>query len=409
MTKLTSRSNYQGRHILAAGVTTDTDAHRTRINNNVLVIGPPGSGKTRHYIGPNLAWVENESLIISDTKGSLYHKLAPVLKEKGYLIRRIDFTDMTEGSGYNPLDGIRIDPETGCANEPDILTLSHCIVTDANMSSKEPFWDHAARQYLECLLSYVVDMLPESDRTLVRVQDLLDRMNSRIFTELMREVAILKPQSAASRRYKAIKDNSTAEKMDASIRGILSSHLNGLSFREAATLYQNPDKIDFASLGRQKTAVFLTVSDTDRSLDKLADMFMTQALQTLCRSADHDYPEHCRPVPVRFYLDDFATNLYIPDFDKIISVIRSREIYVSVILQSLTQLDSLYGEAAARTIINNCDQQIYLGGQDIETAKYISERVNRTPHSILTMPIDDMYVFIRGRDPLPARKHDAGF
>ena len=158
-------------------------------------------------------------------------------------------------------------------------------------------------------------------------------------------------------------------------------------------------------MGREKTALFLTISDTDRSLDGLAGIFMTQALQILCKSADHDYPKHCLPVPVRIYLDDFATNLFIPDFDKIISVIRSREIYVSVILQSLTQLDALYGMPCARTIINNCDQQIYLGGQDIETAGYISERINKTVNSVLTMPLDKMYVFIRGRAPMETRKY----
>ena len=283
------------------------------------------------------------------------------------------------------------------------MTLSHSLIKE--LSKKDPYWDQAARQYLECLISYVVDMLPESEHSLDRVQQLLDRMSGNIFFELMYEAALLKPQSVAAIRYSAIKDNKTAEKMDASIRGVLSTQLNGLASGEAAALYHKPEKIDIARMGREKTALFLTISDTDRSLDGLAGIFMTQALQILCKSADHDYQEHCLPVPVRIYLDDFATNLFIPDFDKIISVIRSREIYVSVILQSLTQLDALYGMPCARTIINNCDQQIYLGGQDIETAGYISERINKTVNSVLTMPLDKMYVFIRGRAPMETRKY----
>lgn len=158
-------------------------------------------------------------------------------------------------------------------------------------------------------------------------------------------------------------------------------------------------------LAQEKTAVFLTVSDTDRSADRLVNLFYTQALQTLCRSADRDYPDHRLAVPVRFILDDFATNTCIPDFDNITSVIRSREIYVSII-QSLSRLNALYGPEKAKTIINNCDNCLYLGGQDVETARYISVKANRTADSILNMPLGEAYLFTRGRAPQRVRKYD---
>ena len=111
-------------------------------------------------------------------------------------------------------------------------------------------------------------------------------------------------------------------------------------------------------------------------------------------------------MPVRFILDDFATNAYIPDFDNIISVIRSREIYVSIILQSITQLDALYGSRKAKTIINNCDNCLYLGGQDIETASYMSYKANKSITTILNMPLEEAYLFTRGSEPRKVEKYD---
>ena len=191
--------------------------------------------------------------------------------------------------------------------------------------------------------------------------------------------------------------------MDASIKGILTTNLDPLCFDDALALYSREEKIDFRTFGTEKTALFLTISDTDRSLDKLADAFMTQALQQLCLCADMS-PCHRLDIPVRLYLDDFANTIYIPDFDKIISVIRSREISVSVMLQSITQLITLYGESCANTIINNCDKLLYLGGQDLTTAGMIAEKANKTKDSILSMDLDDAYLFVRGARPQKARK-----
>lgn len=398
-----SRENYRGQHILANNVTVGTDTWETGINNNVLIFGPSGAGKTRHYVKPNLL-NSNESMVISDTKGSLYKEIGPQLEKRGYIVKNIDFTDLRSGSGYNPLDYIRYDAQKDLFNEQDILSLAHCIVPNTNLN--DLYWDNAARQYFAMLLGFVLEMLPEEEHTLAYVSKALELMGTKNFDTMMRELQVLHPEGTTSMRYKAIKTMERADKMVSSIRGILSTNLDPLCFDEALALYEKPDRIRFSDLGKRKTAVFLTISDTDRSMDKLAGAFMTQALQNLCRSADKDYAEHRLPIPVRFYLDDFATNLVIPDFDKIISVIRSREIYVSIILQSVTQLDSLYGAARAKTIINNCDQMLYLGGQDVDTASLISERSNKPLHTILSMPLDKAYLFIRGREPIYTEKYE---
>ena len=397
---MNSRKNYRGMHILAKNHMFSTDTWETGMNNNVLVFGPTGSGKTRHYVRPNILR-SHESMIISDTKGNLCEELGPSLCKRGFTVLNVDFTDLKKGCGYNPLDFIR---NEGRYNEQDILTLCSCLIEDAQKD--DPYWTYAARQYLACLIGYVLEVLPQNRHSLREVMHILSLMDADKFAALMEELEMIQPDSTAVLRYKAFKVISRAEKMDASIRGIVSTNLDPLCFDDACALYTKPGRIDFASIGRTRTALFLTISDTDRAMDKLANAFLTQALQILCRSADHDSPAHRLSVPVRFYLDDFATNLYIPDFDRIISVIRSREISVSVILQSLTQLNSLYGEDKARTILNNCDRQLYLGGQDIDTAHYVSQRADRTLGSILSMPLDEAWLLVRGSRPCISEKYD---
>ena len=401
-TSTNARRNYVNRHILAKGVTTCTDTWESGINN-VLIFGPSGAGKTRHYVKPNILNA-HESLIVSDTKGNLYREVGPRLEKRGYDVKVINFNDLTSGYGYNPLDYIRYDENSDTYSEQDIISLA-CSLVPVSIKN-DPYWDLAARQYLEVLIGYVLEALPKEEHTLEYVVKTMHMMGSRELDNLMLELEALNPKGTTAIRYKSVRGISAAEKMDASIKGILSTNLDTLSFNDALALYKKPDRIDFMSLGKRKTAIFLTISDTDRSMDKLANAFVTQALQNLCRSADRDYADNRLPVPVRFYLDDFATNVVIPDFDKVISVIRSREIYVSIILQSVTQLDSLYGPDRAKTIINNCDQMLYLGGQDLDTARLISEKSDQPLHRILSMPLDKAYLFIRGREALLTEKYE---
>ena len=141
-------------------------------------------------------------------------------------------------------------------------------------------------------------------------------------------------------------------------------------------------------------------------MDGIINLFYTQALQTLCEEADKHTKDGRLPVPVRIILDDFAANVEIPDFDKIISVIRSREIYVSVILQSVSQLNSMYGADRAMTIMNNCDNWLYLGGQDVTTSECIAVKANKLVDSILNMPLGEAYLFTRGEQAKMVRKFD---
>lgn len=164
--------------------------------------------------------------------------------------------------------------------------------------------------------------------------------------------------------------------------------------------------IDFAAIGQEKTAVFVTVSDTDRSMDSLVNMFFTQTMQALCDYADNACPNNRLPVPVRFILDDFATNCRIEEFPRMISSIRSRGISVMLMIQAESQLRQGYGHDG-KTIISNCDTYVYLGGNDVETAQAVSVRCDKSLKQVLYMPVGSCWVFRRGSQPVYTKLLDA--
>lgn len=388
--------------ILSKAHTISNDTWQTGLNNNDLIIGPSGAGKTRGYVLPNILQC-SESLVVADTKGSLIRQSGGILARDGYKVYEIRLTDcLSSPCGYNPLDCIRYDSAKDRFNEQDIMAVAAALAPVE--SDKDPFWDYAARTVLESLVAYVMECLPEHERTLSSVVALCGEMGSPSFERLFMELGEVSPDSFAVSRYRLYKGMAAAEKMYASVQGVLAEKLSPMAFEGAKALFSNPHKPRLESLGQEKSAVFLTISDTDRSLDRLSGLFYAQALQALIASADQS-PAHCLDVPVRFVLDDFAANVCIPDFDKAVSVIRSRGISASIILQSISQLESMYGHARALTIMNNCDHLLYLGGQDVETARHIAVKANKSVNTILDMPLDRAWLFARGQAPRLTRKY----
>lgn len=378
--------------ILANNQYRDNNTWVSGLNNNDLIIGPSGAGKTRNYVKPNIMQC-NESMVITDTKGTLYGQVGPLLKENGYEVILIDYKNLANSYGYNPFDYIRYDTVNKRYNEQDILTISTNLIPADG--TDEPFWELAARMYFSTLLAYCLEVYPKKEHNLDTVYQLFGQMIKGDFAQIISSHERLHPKSFAARQYKMFSANSKAERMHSSITGVLAEKLNTLVFPELIDVYTAEKRINFMELGEKKTAVFITVSDTDRSMDRLVALFYAQALNTLCNVADNNKDGRLS-VPIRFYLDDFATNTVIDGFDNIISVIRSREIYVSIILQSISQLNALYGAAKAKTIINNCDNCLYLGGQDVETADFIAVKANKSINEILNMPLANAFLFTRG-------------
>lgn len=392
--------------ILAKDKKMNNNTRVTGINNNDLIIGVSGSGKTRGYVRPNLQCA-NESVIVADTKNSLYEEFQPVLEQAGYEVWKLDFTDMKHSPmGYNILSAIRYDAEQDCYSERDIMLVAEAVVP---FESKDPYWDYAARLELEALIAYVMEALPEEEQHMGSVAKLAGLLSDDICTRLFEQWEAVCPDSIAVKKWKLFNNRGKNTVTQGCIELIIGEKLNPFVTEGALGFAMNPSQVDFAKMGRKKVALFLNISDMERAQDKFLNMVYTQALHILCRSADKEYQEHRLKVPVRMILDDFAASTTIPDFDKIISVIRSREIYVSIILQSITQLYAMYGVEKGQTIINNCDNCLYLGGQDVETAKYIAVKANKSANTILDMPVKDAYLFTRGQKPCRVEKCDCAW
>ena len=391
-----------GYRILADGVTVSNDTWATGLANHDLIIGPTGGGKTRGYVLPNLL-SSQESFVVTDSKGTLRRQVGGILERRGFQLLELDFTDLLHSPwGYNPLRFIRYDELRECWNEQDIITVAAALVPVEDRT--QPFWEYAARNLLEALVGYTLECLPAEEHNLTSVARLFAEAETGILDEFMREFCTVSPNSFTAMRWKGVQTYRRADKMYGSVLGILSQKISNFSFTGARELFKNPNQIDFAAISHAPTAVFVRVSDNDFSLNNLTSLFYTQALQVLMAEADKQ-PDSRLQIPVRLYLDDFS-NLTIPDMDKIISVIRSREISVSIAIQSITQLEGLYGHTQAMTIVDNCDHLLYLGGQSVETARFIGVKANKPMSTILDMPLGKAWLFERGSTPREVRKYD---
>lgn len=385
------RAAYQGNIVFTKHIAANTDSWQTGMNNNILVLGCSGSGKTRNHLKPNLMQCQG-SYIVLDTKGSLYDEMGAYLALQGYKIDQLDFTTMGGTCGYDPLHQVRI--ENGKPNQQDIIAIASAICPKEAQQS-DPFWGLAAANYLSSYIAYVFEALPEREWSMASVIKLFESGTGKI-QHLFNDLAMHNPDSYAASLFNRSKATCGAEKMHSSILGIIAANLLPFGFKGALDSYANPNRIDFSSFGREKRALFVTVDDIDHSLEGLTSLFIEQAFTRLCSSADRDYAEHRLPIPVRFILDDFA-NLNIPHIDDMLAVIRSREISATIICQTVSQLEARYGAAAANSIIGNCDRQLLLAVQDEATARYFSLRANKPAFALLETPANTWWYFERGK------------
>ena len=373
------------------------DCHETKLNNNVLVVGTSGSGKTRGIVIPNLLQASG-SYIISDPKGNLYQSYHRDLKKKGYRICKLDFTNPEKSDHYNFFEYIH--------SFQDIIKIAHMIMGEKfNENYKfDPFWNQASELLLTAVIGYIYYYFPKKDRTIRSIFSLIEEANieeegSIRGTELdrrMRRVEACDPDSYVHKYYKKFKVG--ASKTLQSILIMITAALGRFDSPEINE-FMKEDTIQITKIGREKTALFVVVSDTDRSMDNLVNLFFTQALNELCLYADTKCDNYRLPIDVRFILDDFATNCKIDNFERIISSIRSRGISTMLMIQSESQLEHAYGRAAD-TIIGNCDTYVYLGGNNLNTARAISLRCDIPLKKILYMPVSTNWIFRRGQIPV---------
>lgn len=400
-------SNYR---TLAEGVTVSNDIMETRINNNDLIIGGSGSGKTGGYIF-KLLENPNGSLIVSDTKGQLHKIFSEHLKALGYKVEVLDFVHPEKSVPYNPLRYIDVDKshlqsndmrehifhKNGRICEKDIKKLAYAIVP--SLLQDDLFWEKSAARFIAILIGICLAAFPEEEQNMNTVLKIYRSCRSpEAYSDFdVNEWAENHPNSFAAKKYMEMKNTEKSNKTWNSIMEFVNEALDPFGYEDFAPLFGGTDSFDITSLGKEKTVLFLNSSDNDPSFHILCDIFHTQALQALIREADK-HENGKLDVPVRIVLDDFAASSKINNFDNMISIIRSREISVSVIIQSLSQLKSKYDENICYTILNNCDHILYLAGHDYDTASFIAQHINKTVHSVLSLPQSQAILITEGAD-----------
>lgn len=395
----------KGKMILAKDFYCDLDDVATGLNNNVVGIGSPGSGKTRSLVAPNILQAYG-SYIVTDPKGNLYDKYNEYLKNKGYEVKRLDFVNPDKSVRYNPLAYVKSDQ--------DIMRLA-TVLASPQLSSHyqtkmDPYWEQNAGLILAAAISYLKERVKPEEQTLQNVFNLLSLVESdldstgksklsRIFERYEKVTKAIEEEIPFSvKQYNKVK--TAPPKTFSCILSTVFADLGMLDTKQMKKMMSGDD-IDIPSIGKKKTAVFVVISDTDRSLDKLANTFYTQAMNELCLFADTECKNNRLPVDVRFILDDFATNCKIDEFPRMISSIRSRGISSMLILQSESQLMNAYG-FDGKTILGCCDTYVYLGGNDLETVRSVSERCDEPPKKILNLPIGECVIMRRGEESVHA-------
>ncbi len=414
VTKRSSVVNFvprYGKRCLGKDIYISNDTRLTHLNNNDLIIGSAGSCKTGSIVYTQLKMLRDSSLIVADSKKMLHRMFRDELKKKGYKVWVLDFVNPEHSCMYNPLDYVRRNAD-GSYNEIDMMKVSKSLIPD-QMDGRDPFWAISGRAVLEFFISYALSALPEEDHNIFAVSRLYRAFTRDLGESVFADWIEDHPGTFAANRYIQIKAMQTADKTWSSILSFVNVALYPFDIEILHHIFdpdrkneaENEDKghFDIASIGKEKTVVFLNVSDTDHSIDSLVNLFYTQALQVLVNEADKNDNGQLE-VPCRIIFDDFAAGTVIPDFDKVISVIRSRDIWVTISIQSLSQLESLYSHAQSLTIQNNCDHIVYMGSNDLDSAEYIGTRAGRVPEEVLAMDRTREYLIEGGKKAILVSK-----
>lgn len=371
-------------------------------NANTLIIGAPGTGKTRSYVLPNMMNAEDESIIVLDPKGEIYDMTFSMMEEKGYCVRVLDFINPERSEvSYNPL--------FYCRSEGDIIKVSRLLVDDQKQNTQDAFWPLSSQMLCNALIGFVVKHRPPGEHNLGMIQRLIgfagvnedDPDNNKSKLDLIfDEVEKRDPDSWALSQYKTVKK--AAGKTQKSIIISLAAEFCGLMTPQIVNMMSTND-VNLKSLCQNKTVLYVKCSDTDRSRDKLVALFFTQMFQELYAIADKR-PTHTLPRPVHILLDDVGANLRIPNMDGIISTSRGRGISLSLILQSVGQLKRQYADYTS--ILNSCNNVVFLGGNDIETCQEMAMRLDKPLTSVLYKESNVIYVFRQGCKPIVTRVYD---
>lgn len=428
-----TEKDYSSNKILSQNVRIGLDGRRHRRNLNTLVIGGSGAGKTRFFGKPNLMQC-NTSFVVLDPKGEQLRDVGNLLEKEGYVIKVVDLINMNRSHCYNPFRYIK--------DDKDVLKLITNLIrntTPKGSQTNDPFWEKSETALLEALCLYLLHEAPEEEQNFTMVMEMIaaaevkedDEEYQSPLDELFERLEIRNPNSLALKQYKIYKQ--AAGKTAKSILISVGVRLSAFNLESIASLTAT-DELELDLVGERKTAIFAVIPDNDSTFNFLIGMLYTQLFQMLYYQADIVHGG-ALPVPVHFLMDEFA-NVALPDeFDKLLSTMRSRLIFVSIIIQNLAQIKGLYKDSW-ESIVGNCDTLYYLGGNEQSTHKFMSEYLGKetldtntygkssgrsgnystnyqqagrellTPDEVRLLDNDYGLLFIRGERPIFDKKYD---
>ena len=350
------------------------DCYRHKRNLNVLVVGGSGAGKSRGYALPNIMQC-NCSMVITDPKAELLRKTGGLLEKMGYEVRVFDLIHPDTSYGYNPFCYVQ--------DDKDVLRLINNLIkntTPKGSQSSDPFWEKSETALLQALMLYLIHEAPTEEQNFSMIMEMLACAQVKEDDEdfespldiLFERLEMRDPENIAVKQYHIYKQ--AAGKTAKSILISVGVRLAAFNLPQIAGL-TCVDELDLASLGEKKVALFCCIPDADTSLNYLVGMVYSQMFQTLYYVADRKYGGRL-PVPVNCIMDEWANVALPDDFEKILSTCRSRSIFCSIIVQNMSQIKALFKDSH-ESLVGNCDELLYLGGNEKETHKYISELLGK--------------------------------
>jgi len=400
------------RMILGENAIFSMDSSKTGVNNNVLVVGSTGCGKTMSISEPQLLETNNNSLIVTLTKRTLADKYLDLFENRGYEIIILDFTEPLKGTAaFDPIKYIRTDK--------DISSLAEAVVM-ANprkaTSRADPFWDDSAKLLLTAEIG-IAQYTAAKHKKKVTFSDVLsthsmldvkwstygDYSQGSTFDSIINEMKSDPKYSSAVRGWKGIKD--LPRRTFSTVVSALSPDLENMFTNEFRTAMEEMPSVDIRQITDKKTVLFVITSPVNKAASKYISLFYSTLFKELFEYAE-TLPGGRLPIPVHIICDDFATGTPVPHFAEYISIFRAKGISVTLLIQSESQLGGMYGSSDAKTIINNCDTYVYMGGMDIETCDSISARMNVPLDEVMYMPLGQVCIMRRGRKPILTKRYD---
>ncbi|MCR5426256.1 MAG: type IV secretory system conjugative DNA transfer family protein [Lachnospiraceae bacterium] len=392
---------------LAEGCMFPADFAVTGLNLNELVVGATGCGKTVSTAYARLLHTEESSVVIPATKRAIVDQFGELFRSRGYEVQVLDFAHPLESVyGYDPMDYILTDE--------DVVTSARSIMLAGNTQEKngqsDPYWTDSATDVIAAEIA-LIRLNAEQEgkkpcfRDVIKLHRSLKYDAGKYSTNLdalFDRANRVVPGCLAYTKWQVIRG--LPPKTFGCILSMVNQALSGYAYESLMTIYDRKQKVSFQSMGEKKTALFLLTSPMNRTLQSLLNLLYADCFRTLFETAEQNENYRLK-VPVHVICDDFACGSRIAHFEDYISVFRAAGISVTLLLQSESQLRSIYNDYGATTIINNCDTYVFMGSQDPETCRSISQRINKPVPTVMSLPLEQVYVFRRGAKPVQARRY----